>query len=291
MYEPGPARDEPAGEEPQRGSNAAPPSPPAPNEPIEERDKRAPEASEIVPDHREAPLPTSPADTSKTVGYTDDRAGGHSTGAASARPEERPGDHARPTPNQPSREPEPERGDDDFVTPTNPVRVVSSDVRRDATLHQDAGVPDRQERPAQESFAREKPAREGLVAPDHRASGAWEDHTPPVESSPPETGARETSPVAPGHMEPDSSSLPSRRPASEAPAATNAWRRGGVPPPESVVPDRTGVKERTPPRTVQVTIGRVEIRAIPPAPAQPLPESKPVLSLEDYLRQHSGARR
>ena len=44
-----------------------------------------------------------------------------------------------------------------------------------------------------------------------------------------------------------------------------------------------------------MTIGRVEVRAISPVPepAQPLPESKPVpaLSLEDYLRQHNGARR
>lgn len=44
--------------------------------------------------------------------------------------------------------------------------------------------------------------------------------------------------------------------------------------------------------TVRITIGRVEVRAIPPepVPVQPPTEvrSEPALSLEDYLKQHSG---
>jgi hypothetical protein len=49
-----------------------------------------------------------------------------------------------------------------------------------------------------------------------------------------------------------------------------------------------------PPPTVQVTIGRIEVRAIlPPAPA-PQPSARPAtprLSLTDYLKQHAGEQR
>jgi hypothetical protein len=44
--------------------------------------------------------------------------------------------------------------------------------------------------------------------------------------------------------------------------------------------------------TIQVTIGRIEVRATPPA--QPPPKQRsapPVMSLEEYLRQRSGERR
>jgi hypothetical protein len=45
--------------------------------------------------------------------------------------------------------------------------------------------------------------------------------------------------------------------------------------------------------TVQVTIGRIEVRAIlpaPPAPAAP-PVRRPATSLEDYLRARNGENR
>jgi hypothetical protein len=67
--------------------------------------------------------------------------------------------------------------------------------------------------------------------------------------------------------------------------------RDGSPPPAAR--DRTNPKERRSAaspgtRHVHVTIGRVEVRAVPAgsAPRQPSPERRPVaLSLEDYLRK------
>lgn len=54
---------------------------------------------------------------------------------------------------------------------------------------------------------------------------------------------------------------------------------------------REPAKESTSP-TVRVTIGRVEVRAIPPQPVvQPPPAPRPELSLEDYLRQRGGVGR
>lgn len=46
------------------------------------------------------------------------------------------------------------------------------------------------------------------------------------------------------------------------------------------------------PPTIQVTIGRVEVRATAAAPAKPArPSARPTLSLEDYLRARSGESR
>jgi hypothetical protein len=51
-----------------------------------------------------------------------------------------------------------------------------------------------------------------------------------------------------------------------------------------------------PPPTIEITIGRVEVRATvsPPAPVarpQPVAEAAPRLSLEEYLRIQNGGRR
>jgi hypothetical protein len=47
------------------------------------------------------------------------------------------------------------------------------------------------------------------------------------------------------------------------------------------------------PPSVQVTIGRVEVRAIltPPVPPQRRPPARPRLSLDEYLRQRHSSRR
>jgi hypothetical protein len=253
-----------------------------------EQARREPEAPEVVPDHREEPLLSSPTSIPETVGYTDARTetSGRSTGAANPRPEVRPGDHASPSPDQPSGEPEPAR-DETATSPTPPRRrqAGSSGVRAHAATQPDTRLPDR----------RERSGRGGPAIPDHPVSDTarLEESVHPAESSSPEVDARVRAHAAPDRAEPDHYSRTSRRPVSEAPAVPNAERQGGAPSPKSVAPDQTGVTERTAPRTVQVTIGRVEIRAIPqvPEPAQPLPESKPVpvLSLDDYLRQHNGA--
>ncbi len=58
--------------------------------------------------------------------------------------------------------------------------------------------------------------------------------------------------------------------------------------------DRHAVTPRPPPTasTVKVTIGRIEIRAVTPPqapqPQTPPPRQHPVLSLDDYLKQHNG---
>jgi hypothetical protein len=291
VIEPRPADDEPPREpqEPRRRSSSAHPDSPA-SDAI-----TVPEASEIVPDHLDDPLPSSPTSPPETIGDTGARTeiSRRSTKAANARPAEHSGDHTRPTPGQPSGEPEPGRSEGDFrgettfATTPRQREAGSPGARAHAASPHDDTVPDRRER-----TVRERPA-----VPDHSISDKArpEEHAHPAESSSPEIDAPVRSHDAPDRTEPDLSSRTSRRPVSEAPAVPVARRQGGAPPPESVAPGQPGVTERTPPRTVQVTIGRVEVRAIPPVPepAQPLPESKPVpaLSLDDYLRQHNGARR
>jgi hypothetical protein len=60
-----------------------------------------------------------------------------------------------------------------------------------------------------------------------------------------------------------------------------------------VAPHEREVAKEAPSPTVRITIGRVEVRAVIPEPAQPPPVARPepALSLEDYLRQHDGGRR
>jgi hypothetical protein len=64
-----------------------------------------------------------------------------------------------------------------------------------------------------------------------------------------------------------------------------------------VVPTRTESFEANsePGPTIRVTVGRIEVRAIPP-PARPAPHSRParsgpMLSLEEYLKQRQGGQR
>lgn len=55
-------------------------------------------------------------------------------------------------------------------------------------------------------------------------------------------------------------------------------------------PATTAIQAEAP--VIQVTIGRIEIRATPPAAAPPKPRSvSPRLTLEDYLRQRNGGKR
>ncbi|WP_199746994.1 hypothetical protein, partial [Corallococcus sp. AB049A] len=51
--------------------------------------------------------------------------------------------------------------------------------------------------------------------------------------------------------------------------------------------------ESAPAPVVQVTIGRIEVRAVtPPAPARPAPaRTSPSLSLDEYLRRRNGGGR
>lgn len=87
---------------------------------------------------------------------------------------------------------------------------------------------------------------------------------------------------------------PSDRPVHGAPLVRVADSRRDRAAAERVVTphEREGTKEAPSP-TIRITIGRVEVRAVVPEPAQlpPVARPEPALSLEDYLRQHDGARR
>jgi hypothetical protein len=57
---------------------------------------------------------------------------------------------------------------------------------------------------------------------------------------------------------------------------------------------REGVTQSTPP-IIEVTIGRIEVRALTPPAAPPPPQRErhepPKMSLDDYLRAQGGGRR
>lgn len=288
-------------EGPGRRSSSPPTYTPSSDEAVEQA-RREPEAPEIFPDHRDVPLPSSPTSIPETVGDTDARTGTsrRPTREANVRPEESPGDHAPPSPNRAYGEPEPARDEASLATETtfatSPRRrqAGSAGVRAPAAPQPDTRLPDRKGRSGREGFGRESTGRGRPAVPEHPVSDAARVEGPasPTEFSSPEDDERVRTHAAPDRAEQDISSRSSRRAVSEAPVVPVARRQVGASAPESVAPDQTGVAERIPPRTVNVTIGRVEVRAIPqaPEPAQPLPESKPVpvLSLDDYLRQHNG---
>ncbi|HEX8336383.1 MAG TPA: hypothetical protein VF621_06610 [Pyrinomonadaceae bacterium] len=58
---------------------------------------------------------------------------------------------------------------------------------------------------------------------------------------------------------------------------------------------REGVTQSTPQPTIEVTIGRIEVRAVtPPAAPPPAPRERhepPKMSLDDYLRAQGGGQR
>ena len=91
------------------------------------------------------------------------------------------------------------------------------------------------------------------------------------------------------------------RPVAEArligaqPQPANARGEALSPSPQHVA-SRDGGAERAeqPPPTIEVTIGRIEVRAVtPPAPPQQqrVRQSPPKMSLDDYLRANSGGRK
>jgi hypothetical protein len=62
-------------------------------------------------------------------------------------------------------------------------------------------------------------------------------------------------------------------------------------PPAPMVPARVSIPERQPAPTIQVTIGRIEVRATPSSASPPQPRrSIPPMSLEEYLRAKRGER-
>jgi hypothetical protein len=111
-------------------------------------------------------------------------------------------------------------------------------------------------------------------------------HAPPGEAPPP-TRPAATGPELP---EPEDKRAAAHLPAPEHPLSTGQFEKDLplFPLPDDGLPGPLG-RERPP--EIQVTIGRVEIRAIAPPPApprQPARPRTPGLTLEQYLKQRSG---
>jgi hypothetical protein len=86
---------------------------------------------------------------------------------------------------------------------------------------------------------------------------------------------------------------PSGQPVPETPLVPVADPSRTTPAPVLAAPHKREAAREASSPTVRVTIGRVEVRAVAPEPAQPPPmvRPQPALSLDDYLRQRGGGRR
>lgn len=191
-------------------------------------------------------------------------------------------------------------------------------------------VPDRAERPGtghDKPDMERGEIRTGLddtgISPRRREAGpsSEREHTaPPADSAVPDRRTRSVRPRSdvPGHPASQEAGRVQRErtpepsvPAADATAASDRAGRPYEPSdrPVSGTPlvrvvesrqaagrvvaphEREGTKEAPSP-TVRITIGRVEVRAVVPEPAQPPPVARPepALSLENYLKQHDGGR-
>ena len=143
-----------------------------------------------------------------------------------------------------------------------------------------ASLPPRREAPPDPTGSNR---RAGSGLPNLQTSGREEDDRLPESS-------------VSGAGRPSAESEASRGLIPEVPLVSIGDRPRTAPPTRSVAePHEREAAKETPSPTVRITIGRVEVRAIPPEPVtmQPPTEarSEPALSLEDYLKQHSGGRR
>ena len=139
------------------------------------------------------------------------------------------------------------------------------------------------------------PTRAAVAEPEPSRRPAEAESAPPEpgstgQTSQPRPGVREAAAIGPtkpgpvGRM-PRAEVSPAGTAASlTAPSADGRWARDGRPSAELARSSRP---------VVQVTIGRIEVRAVPPvpqpSPAAPVPAG-PRVSLEDYLRERGGGR-
>ena len=110
-------------------------------------------------------------------------------------------------------------------------------------------------------------------------------------------GVAVAQPAGPGLVQPASATSRTMPPARPSPAVTPATldRAGVTAAPGPATPPISGVRSEAAPAarpTVQVTIGRIEVRAVPPPPASPARREPagPRVSLDDYLRERNGGR-
>jgi hypothetical protein len=163
-------------------------------------------------------------------------------------------------------------------TPTRAAAPLENEVPERQAPHTDERLPPRERVPMWGIKGTPVPDASGISEPSalSRMGQAAKDHAEPGK-----------------HPEPNGA-------APEAPFAPADTRPSTAPRPELIAEPRTDQQpsesEKTPSPTVQVTIGRVEVRAAPPPPAplkRPPSRSQPeaTLSLDDYLRQRSEGRR
>lgn len=295
---PGPLRDgvEPRAdpEEHRRRPAATPPGSVVPDETPE------PEGSGALPDLHRTPPPEPPVDVAENLvgasdsstGLDERHAGQSSSGA---RQTGRSGTDFKETDAERSKTGTHQR--ETGVTAASRERGAQMPgVRAHATPPAaEATVPDRR--------ARSGPARS--TAPDRPISPAVgpegrdprverEEHERTPEPSVPAANARGRSPTQPatsGRAEHPSG--PPARPGPEAPLVSVAGRQRATAASGLVAAhrEREAAKATSSP-TIRITIGRVEVRAVAPEPAQPPPVASPgpALSLEDYLKRHDGGR-
>jgi hypothetical protein len=141
--------------------------------------------------------------------------------------------------------------------------------------------------PHRQHQGRDAPSPDKTLEPEARA-GEGQAATPSVAPQP-------------ATVEAHSATLPWPKQPSQQPSPKGVLLEPALPQPMGVQPMLAGDSSPQGPQqpaeasTVHVTIGRVELRAAAPAPAQPgarLAGGRPALSLSDYLaRRSSGARR
>lgn len=165
-------------------------------------------------------------------------------------------------------------------SPTRRDEAVST-VPRVSNGYLSSGSPVTEDAPVQATprlvGTRAERDRRDRIAPRPTSPGTED---PPVAHS----GILETAKAAPDHSAP---------PDGPSPLAPRMIR------PQADAPTQTGPQEprvatpEPPAPTIRVSVGRVEVRAITPPPAQreTPTQTSPTLSLDDYLRQHKGGQR
>lgn len=208
-------------------------------------------------EHQRRPSPTAaPSEPPETSGEDGDRTGEHLTSRSDA---------LRP----PAQRPPTSRGMvDDPGRHANEATTAPSSTRAHAAPPPNAGGLD-----ISVISAQERPVTPGpLVSPEARLEEPERPHEPLV---PGEAGTR-------GRYERPTVEVERVSPQGPAPGLSLASRL------------RETAGETQPP-TVRITIGRVEVRAVPPEPVNTQPpaeaRSESALSLEDYLKQPGGVRR
>jgi len=194
-----------------------------------------------------------------------------------------PADGARQEVNQPNLNP--------VAGP--PVERIVRLVEREVPLLPMQSAPSIQEHasapPAAASPAMARPVDLPGREAARQESGPGQRPSPPAPAHAPSARPAVVTPVVPPVIRPAAAETAPARPAVITPVIAPAIRP--VTAPRSLPSIVRGERSSAP--TIQVTIGRIEVRApsAPAAPGRAAPPAGPKLNLEDYLRARGGGRR